>query len=287
MRHLMLILPLISCNGGSDTDPAETDTDTDTDDQRTIDNCEGTVGDDVPDFFKKYFHCVDIEMVGTDSVKITTEGLPPHASYYWGEGDPNYAEFNYDRGSDYHPNPNSLSAQNVSYTIELDPTSRGLTIASSMVDTVANTDSNEYKMGPAGVAIDSVMIFNDQAGPGDDINDEKFTFDDYNGHPANAGDYHYHTETEGPLEVMQAIGEGDAELYGMMCDGALVLGCTELDGSTPSTGDFDAQNGHSGDISDGTTTYFTGRYHTHVCATYTEHLFTPEIQFYSDCNVAQ
>ena len=35
-----------------------------------------------------------------------------------------------------------------------------------------------------------------------------------------------------------------------MCDGAVVMGCTELDGSTPNDSDFDAQNGHIHDIAE-------------------------------------
>ena len=43
-------------------------------------------------------------------------------------------------------------------------------------------------------------------------------------------------------------GAGTVEIYGFMCDGTLVLGCTELDGSIPDDSDFDAQNGHVHDI---------------------------------------
>ena len=123
--------------------------------------------------------------------------------------------------------------------------------------------------------------------------DEKFTFDFYSGHPTNTGYYHYHSSTKGPLEVLShkgliqtpTVGSGEIELFGMMCDGTLILGCTELDGSVPSNNDFDVQNGHLHDITDGTNIYFSNRYHTHVCTdTYTGHKFTPEIQYYEGCN---
>ena len=115
-------------------------------------------------------------------------------------------------------------------------------------------------------------MFAAMAAPGDDLSEEQYTFDLYEGHPAGST-YHYHFETAGPLEVLvdrglsdnSNPGEGSMELYGVMCDGTLVLGCTELDGSSPVDSDFDAQNGHLHDVGDGTTTFFTNRYHTHVC----------------------
>ena len=107
------------------------------------------------------------------------------------------------------------------------------------------------------------------------------------------GNYHYHTTTKGPLEVLEhkgliqtpVVGSAEIELYGIMCDGTLIMGCTELDGSTPDNSDFDSQNGHVHDISDGTTVHFSNRYHTHICTeTFTGHSFTPEIQYYEGCN---
>ncbi len=81
------------------------------------------------------------------------------------------------------------------------------------------------------------------------------------------------------------VGSGEIELYGIMCDGTVIMGCTELDGITPDDSDFDSQNGHVHDISDGTTAHFTNRYHTHICtASFTGFKFTPEIQYYDGCN---
>ena len=82
-------------------------------------------------------------------------------------------------------------------------------------------------------------------------------------------------------------GNAEIELYGMMCDGTLILGCTELDGSPPQTSDLDAQNGHAHDITDEEgTNHFQNRYHTHICiGDLPAFQFTPEIQFYADCDV--
>jgi hypothetical protein len=80
-------------------------------------------------------------------------------------------------------------------------------------------------------------------------------------------------------------GSAELGLYGIICDGTVLLGCTKLDGSAPNTARLDAQNGHVHDLRDSAgRVHFTGRYHTHVCATMTPaRKFMPEIQYYSTC----
>lgn len=291
-RWFVLALPVIAL--GCDTKVTPPDGGTST--ELTLDTCATSIAAGVPDFFRTYFKCVSIT-TSADKVVITTEDLPPHRSYYYGAGNPNYADFDTSRGAQYRPNPNRITQKHHTFSIPLNPTSRGLTVTGAMVDRMANTNPNEYPLGPVGVALDSVDVFNDQAAPGDNIDNEAYTFDSYNAHPTMNGDYHYHTVSPGPLEVMKYIGRssttapggGGVELYGIMCDGTLVLGCSELDGSTPASSGFDAQNGHIHDIKDADgTVHFTSRYHTHVCPqTFTAHKYTPEIQFYTTCSVAQ
>jgi len=146
---------------------------------------------------------------------------------------------------------------------------------------VVGTGSNEFPMGPAGVALDSVALFNPLAAPGDDIEEEKYTFDRSNAHPTQDGTYHYHTSSVGPLEVLAAVGSGALEVYGIMCDGTVVLGCKELDGTAVPAG-LDAQGGHVHDLVDVQgTSYFTNRYHVHMCDSGRK--YTPEIQYYGTC----
>ena len=173
-------------------------------------------------------------------------------------------------------------------TVPANPVAKGITIDASNVDNSMGTSDDEYSGGPVGVTLNGVVIFAAMAAPGDDLAEEKYTFDLYEGHPAGTT-YHYHFETRGPLEVLvdrglsddAEPGAGSMELYGIMCDGTLVLGCTELDGSVPDDADFDAQNGHVHDITDGATTYFTNRYHVHVCpGLWPEYPFFPEIAYY-------
>ena len=79
-------------------------------------------------------------------------------------------------------------------------------------------------MGTAGLALDGVAIYNSLAGPGDDTEEELFTFDRYNAHPSPDGTYHYHTTSQGPLEVLASYGmisepipgQAEIEIYGLM-----------------------------------------------------------------------
>lgn len=259
----------------------------------TLSSCTTSIADDAPAFYKKYFKCVTIT-TSADAVTITSDGQPPHRSYYYGQGHPNYEDFDYSRGAEYRPNPNKIIAQTLTIQVPNQPTAKGLTISDANVDGVVDTSDDEYPMGLAGFALDAVALYNPLAAPGDDIEDEKFTFDNYAAHPMQSGQYHYHTATPGPLEVLAAAGltasttpgAAAVEVYGVMCDGTLVLGCTELDGSAiQDPSGLDAQNGHVHDIADAEMTHFTSRYHTHICEGVSRTKFTPELQYYSHCDV--
>ncbi len=252
----------------------------------TLANCDMSFGDGLPAFYSTYFACVDAT-AADGSVSITTDGLPPHPSPYYAADDPNYVEFD-DRGGTHFKNPNSIGAVNYTMNVPNDPIPKGITIDASNVDNTMNTSDDEYGGGPVGVALNGVTIFAAMAAPGDNLADEQFTFDLYEGHPAGTT-YHYHFETRGPLEVLverglsddAEPGEGNLELYGMMCDGTVVLGCTELDGSLPSDAGFDSQNGHVHDLGDDNSTFFSNRYHTHVCPDrWPNYPFFPEIAYY-------
>ncbi len=216
---------------------------------------------------------------GTDLV-ISSTGLPPHKSYYYGSARPNYIGWDA-RGGAYHANPNTLKRSSTTIVVPLTPTSRSLTIDAALIDGVNGTSGSEYRGGPVGIALDSVLLFNALAAPGDDIAQEQYTFDPYNAHPAPMGEYHYHGASPGPLEVL-ARETNTAEIYGLMCDGTLILGCTELDASTPDQTDLDAQNGHTHDLAS-----IGARYHIHICPTWPAHPrpYTPEIQAYNRCTI--
>lgn len=278
---------LLAC-GGEDSSPAGA-----AGAELTLESCEANVGDDVPAFFKTYFRCSDIEVQGGDVV-VHSRGLPPHRSYYYGEGHPNFTAFDTSRDG-YAPNPNLIAELDVTISVPLEPIPiADNAITAARVDGMMGTDDGEFPPGYAGVALDSVMLYNAVAAPGMSIEHEVYTFDTYSAHADQNGSYHYHTPSIGPLEVLVAagkkqravIGDSGPELFGVMCDGTLVLGCTELDGSAPDTSDFDAQNGHVHDVGDDDETHFTARYHVHVCEGLSpSRHFTPEIQYYRACGV--
>ena len=282
-------LPACS-SSGTDSDATATDTATGASGELTLDNCPTQIADDAPEFFRRYFRCVTISVTATDVI-ISTNGLPPHRSNYYDDTSPNHEPFDTSRGAQYRANPNRVREHNVAFMIPLTPVSRGLTVTADLVDGQVNTNNSEYPMGAAGVALDSVVIFNPMAAPGDDIENEKYTFDAYNAHPPPNGMYHYHTVSKGPLEVLvrngvsatSTPGSGSPEVYGIMCDGTVVLGCTELDGSELDNASLDAQGGHRHDLSDGDgAVLLTDRYHTHLCEAGARK-FTPEIQYYDNC----
>jgi hypothetical protein len=262
LQRLIFLALVAGCDSTPETPSGE----------RTLANCATSISSDAPEFFRKYFHCVTVT-VNAGAVTVETVDLPPHKSYYWGEGNANYEAWDITRGNRYQPNPNKIASQSVKITVPPSPTARGLTINASLVDGTVGTNANEYPQGPVGVAADGVALFNALAAPGMNIADEQYTFDEWNAHPEMRGAYHYHTRSNGPI---QAAG---VELIGILCDGTPVLGCSELDGSTPASASFDAQGGHVGTVSD-----LGMRYHTHVCPTmFTQHPYTPEIAYYSSC----
>jgi hypothetical protein len=287
-----LIFLLSGCSdSGTGTDKTDEtpDTGTTNDGQLTLANCAGSATG-VAAFYANYFACSDIS-AATNGTTLSTDGLPPHPSAYYPTDDPNYVPFD-DRGGTHRRNPNTIGVTNFAMTVPDNPIAKGITINAALVDNAMNTSREEYSGGPVGMSLNGVVIFAAMAAPGDDLAAEQFTFDSYEAHPAMTT-YHYHFNTPGPLEVLvdrgysssSTPGDADIELYGIMCDGTLVLGCTELDGTAPSASDFDAQNGHLHDISAGGTTHFTNRYHTHVCLNqWPDYPFFPEIAYYEEPN---
>ena len=288
MTHRWLPLTLLALGCADKLDPTAIN-----DVELTLDSCEESLASDLPDFFANYFACVDASVSGS-TVTIGTDGLPPTPSAYYPEEDPNYVEFD-DRGGSHNKNPGQIGIQDYEMNFPLDPTPKGITIDASMVDNTMNTSDEEYGAGSQGIALNGVLAFAAMAGPDDDLSEEQYTFDLYEGHPAGEA-YHYHFNTPGPLEVLvdrghsssTAYGEGEVELYAAMCDGTVVLGCTEMDGSGPDDSDFDAQNGHVHDITDSSGTLLENRYHTHVCTSqWPDYPFFPEIAYYDDSGCPQ
>lgn len=244
-------------------------------------------------FYTKYFPDRNAAFSGAN-ITMQSDGVPAHPSPYFDPADPLWEAFDTMGGTRWQ-NPNRIVKQTISFAVPITPEAKGLTITSALVDMQATTSQDEYHGNPMGLCLDGVSMFHGVAAPGDDISQEEHTFDRYEGHPQKDGVYHHHSGSPGPLEVLKAqglitttvLGQAEIEFFGVMCDGTLVLGCTELDGSEPDASDFDAQNGHVHDIQDAEDTWFTARYHTHVCRPkYTTGQYAPEIQYYKTCGTA-
>ncbi len=291
----MLMMLALACTTAEDSADGDDVTHDGVDDEglRTLDSCAESFAADVPAFYSTYFRCIDISMDG-DEVVLGTNDLPPHKSSYYPESDPNWEAWD-DRGGEYTQNPNSIATQGFVIRIPAAPVAKGITITDALVDLTMMTSDEEYSAGTIGVGLDGVSLYNATAGPGDDIRDEKYGFDMWEAHPSPDSAYHHHSPNPGALAVLVAAGfattsvpgTAEVELFGINCDGTVVLGCTELDGSDVAAGELDAQGGHLGDLRDADgTTHFEGRYHTHMCAAIDVDAFTPEIQYYDSCEVA-
>lgn len=280
-----MLLPLLFACGAATDSTADTEA-TAASGALTLDNCGGTVEDGVPEPWASWVLCTDLSATDT-TLTVHSTDLPPHPSPYYETDSANWEAFQNEDGQ-HHQNPNTIASQAMSLQIPLDPVAKGITITADKVDEMAGDDDDEYRAQWQGVGIDGTALFAGTAAPGDDIEQEEYTFDEWEGHPQDTGVYHHHGANPAALAVLAHVGatdttvpgEGSVEWYGVMCDGTMVLGCDEFDGSAPDPDTLDAQNGHVGDLAgpDGEV-WLAARYHVHACADLGRWL-TPEIAYY-------
>nr|WP_293836150.1 YHYH protein [uncultured Arsenicibacter sp.] len=192
------------------------------------------------DAFKKFNSTLSVSVDG-NYVVIKSTGIPDHKSPYFSATSSQYEAYN-GTNAQYRKNPNSISTQNLVFRIPLTPTK-----ASSPQAT---------PLGPIGVSINGVPFFNQYAGPSQPLTNEINSFDQYNGHPQQTGQYHYHVE---PTYLTKVHGSG--ALLGFLLDGYPVYGPVE-NGKAVMNSDLDAYHGHS----HATTDYPGGIYHYHITA---------------------
>jgi len=208
----------------------------------TVDATTGTtIGAGVPDVYKKIYGATSIYIDGS-YVVIKATSLPDHKSpYYQGT---QWASTKYEvyNGTNtlWNQNPNTITESDCTYRIPLNPT-------------VATTHAST-PLGPMGVALNGVPIFNQYAAMGAALTNEINSFDQYDGHPQQQGMYHYHAE---PYYL--TTNKGKDALLGFLLDGFPVYGPTE-NGKTISNSDLDVYHGHFGVTAD----YPNGIYHYHV-----------------------
>jgi len=113
-------------------------------------------------------------------------------------------------------------------------------------------------LGPIGIAVSGVPIFNDTEGPNRPLEEEIAQTFDYAGAHNGPSGYHYHIESSDVPENT-VLSHDDEKLVGIMSDGFLIYGRKEMDGSYPT--DLDESGGHFG-----VTTHSNGEeiYHYHI-----------------------
>ena len=181
----------------------------------------------------QYKSAVTVSTSGS-SLMLKSNGLPDHKTPYWGVGNALYEDF----PTGYHANVNtSMSAHTYSMTIPMEP--------------VKATTNEATSLGPIGMAINGVPIYNDREGGNVALDALTITTFDYSGaHPGPGKDYHYHT-------TGRYTTQDDAKLIGFLRDGFPIYGRKDTTGVYPA---LDTYGGHTGPTQD----FPTGIYHYHA-----------------------
>lgn len=194
----------------------------------------------VPDIFKK-FNATVLTSSDGNFITLKSNGITDHKSPYFATSDSRYEAYNGSNAA-YAKNPNSIATQSLTFKIPANP--------------VAATTHSATPLGPIGVSINGVPLFNQYAGPATPLTNEINSFDQYNGHPQMSGQYHYHVE---PLYITAT--KGKSALIGFLLDGFPVYGPLE-NGATLTSASLDTYHGHTGVTAD----YPAGIYHYHTTA---------------------
>ena len=194
----------------------------------------------VPAVFKKFTTTVVISSDG-NFITLKSNGVPDHKSCYFATSDSRYEAYN---GSNpaFNKNPNSIGTKSFVFKIPANPT--------------LDAAHQPTPLGPIGIAVNGVAIYNQYAGPNQPLTNEINSFDQYNGHPDPTATYHYHVE---PLYI--TLNQTKSALIGFLLDGFPVYGPSE-NGKTLVSADLDAYHGHTSVTAD----YPNGIYHYHITA---------------------
>jgi len=192
----------------------------------------------VPAVFSKFSSAVSISLDG-DYVVLRANGVPDHKSPYFAPSDSRYEAYN---GTNRNFNNSGfvIVEQQLSFRIPLHPS--------------AASSASATPLGPIGLAVNGVPMFNQYNGQNRPLTAEINSFDQYNGHPQQMGQYHYHVE---PLAITAK--SGSSALIGFLLDGFPVYGPIES-GKRITNADLDELHGHAGPTAD----YPSGIYHYHV-----------------------
>ncbi len=180
-----------------------------------------------------YKSAVTISTSGS-SVVLTSEGIPDHVTPYWGVGKPLYEA----QIAGHVVNPGTLMSQTFIMTIPASPAKA--------------TNLEETSLGPIGMALNGVAIFNDREGGNVPLDPGVLqSFDRAGAHSGPGGLYHYHADGD-------FTSKDDARLIGFLRDGFPIYGRKDAGGAYPA--DLDANGGHTATTADFATAI--SHYHT-------------------------
>ena len=181
----------------------------------------GTISANAPAFYQAFGNGTSVSVDG-NFVVVTSKNVPDHKSPYFGRTSAKYEAYN-GTNPQFSINSNSIVESQLVLRIPVTPTR-------------LNTPS-PTPLGPIGIAINGVAIFNQYAGNAQPLTGEINSFDQYNGHPAPNGEYHYHVE---PVYLTRTSREA---LVGVLLDGYPVYGPME-NGALVQSSSLDAAHGH-------------------------------------------
>ena len=194
----------------------------------------------LPAMYSKFNSALQIYVEG-NYVVIKSTGVPDHKSPYFQTTDARYEAYNGGNPA-FVLNPNRIIAQTLTFKVPIAP--------------AESPTKPATPLGPIGVSINGVPVFNQYAGPGTPLTNEINSFDQYNGHPQQSGQYHYHVEPR-----YLTTQKGKSALLGVLLDGFPVYGPLE-NGVTLTSSALDIYHGHFGVTAD----FPAGIYHYHVTA---------------------
>ncbi len=199
----------------------------------------------VPAVYSKIYGATSITSDGT-YITIKTTGLPDHRSIYYATTHALYENFSGLTFSNvtFSKNPNSIASQNYTFKIPVNP--------------AVNATHAATPLGPIGVSINGVPMFNQYAGPNQPLTNEITSFDQNWGHPQQTGQYHYHVEPK----YLTTVKVTKSSLLGFLLDGFPVYG-PEENGAAVTNAMLDVYHGHT----HATTEYPNGIYHYHFTST--------------------
>lgn len=197
------------------------------DDDKPIEEVEVSTGVNTPISAFDEFNgdAVTVSFDG-DEITIESTGLPNHTSPYWEETNPLYIE----PVVAIRQTPGRIGGD------------RSIAVTVSAAPELA-ASSSATGLGPIGISVTGVPIFNDTEGQNSPIEDQIVQTFDYAGAHNGPSGYHYHIESYDVPENT-VLSHDDEKLVGIMADGFLIYGrkCESI-GDHPA--DLDDSGGHT------------------------------------------